>query len=86
MSVFYIKRPIKVQAFKYGFEEIPEWMYGKTWFIKNNSMSDAPLMICTLEGDMIANKGDYIIKGIQEEIYPCKPDIFESSYEVEQQL
>lgn len=35
----------------------------------------------TLEGTMIAHPGDYIIKGIQGEIYPCKPDIFEQTYE-----
>ena len=37
--------------------------------------------IPTLEGVMEANIGDYIIKGIQGEFYPCKPDIFEASYE-----
>jgi hypothetical protein len=37
--------------------------------------------IITLEGVMIANVGDYIIKGVQGEFYPCKPDIFEATYE-----
>ncbi len=37
--------------------------------------------IKTLEGDMVANPGDYIIKGVKGEIYPCKPDIFELTYE-----
>lgn len=40
------------------------------------------LTIKTLEGDMQASVGDYIIKGIKGEYYPCKPDIFEQSYEV----
>jgi len=39
------------------------------------------LTIPTLEGDMTASKGDYIIKGVQGEFYPCKPDIFEATYE-----
>lgn len=39
------------------------------------------LMIPTLEGNMLASFGDYIIKGIQGEYYPCKPDIFEQTYE-----
>lgn len=39
------------------------------------------LMIHTLEGNMLADKGDYIIKGIKGEYYPCKPEIFEQSYE-----
>lgn len=39
------------------------------------------LMISTLEGDMKASIGDYVIKGVQGELYPCKPDIFEQTYE-----
>ncbi|MCM3704056.1 hypothetical protein M3216_32435, partial [Paenibacillus macerans] len=39
------------------------------------------MQIKTLEGVMQANSGDYIIKGVQGEIYPCKPDIFEATYE-----
>jgi hypothetical protein len=39
------------------------------------------VVIETLEGNMLANKGDYIIKGVKGEFYPCKPDIFEMSYE-----
>ena len=37
--------------------------------------------IPTLEGNMKANIGDYIIKGINGEFYPCKPDIFDKTYE-----
>ena len=39
------------------------------------------LIIPTLEGDHKANLGDWIIKGVQGELYPCKPDIFEATYE-----
>lgn len=39
------------------------------------------LIIKTLEGNMIASKGDYIIKGVNGEFYPSKPDIFEKTYE-----
>lgn len=39
------------------------------------------LIIPNLEGDMTASFGDYIIKGVQEEFYPCKPDIFAETYE-----
>lgn len=38
-------------------------------------------VIKTLEGKMTANPGDWIIRGIKGEIYPCKPDIFEATYE-----
>lgn len=40
------------------------------------------LVIETLEGTMRANQGDYIIKGVKGEFYPCKPDIFEQTYEL----
>ena len=43
---------------------------------------DEIIVIPTLEGDMIASKGDWIIRGVQGEYYPCKPDIFEATYEV----
>lgn len=39
------------------------------------------MKIKTLEGDMYADKGDYVIKGVNGEFYPCKPDIFEKTYE-----
>lgn len=39
------------------------------------------MIIPTLEGDMEASLGDYIIKGVNGEFYPCKPDIFEKTYE-----
>ena len=39
------------------------------------------LMIPTLEGLMIGSEGDWIIKGVKGELYPCKPDIFEATYE-----
>lgn len=39
------------------------------------------LIVLTLEGEMVAREGDYIIRGVQGEVYPCKPDIFEATYE-----
>jgi len=44
--------------------------------------TDTELDIKTLEGTMHANIGDYIITGVNGEIYPCKPDIFEKTYEL----
>lgn len=43
--------------------------------------SDGKLFIPTLEGTMCANPGDWIIKGVKGEFYPCKADIFEATYE-----
>lgn len=44
------------------------------------------LVIETLEGTMRANKGDYIIKGVNGEFYPCKPNIFKKTYDVVEQI
>ena len=41
----------------------------------------ATVTIHTLEGDVKANRGDYIIKGVKGEFYPCRQDIFEQTYE-----
>jgi hypothetical protein len=79
MSKLYVKKPIKVAAFRFGFDQIPEWMYRKTWIVHEDKDHEY-LMIHTLEGDMRAEIGDYIIKGIKDEIYPCKLDIFKASY------
>jgi len=43
--------------------------------------TDVEMEIETLEGKMKANKGDWIIKGVKGELYPCKPDVFEMTYE-----
>ena len=43
--------------------------------------TDKEMEIKTLEGTMKANKGDWIIKGVKGELYPCKPDVFEMTYE-----
>lgn len=53
---------------------------GAYWFGK--SASDGRYFIDTLEGAMHVNEGDYVIKGVQGEFYPCKPDIFEMTYEI----
>lgn len=43
--------------------------------------ADGLMAIRTLEGDMKVSPGDYVIRGVQGEFYPCKPDIFEATYE-----
>ena len=57
---------------------------GKNFYIKfeNGACKLGTLMIKTLEGEHKASIGDYIIKGVDGEFYPCKPDIFEKTYEV----
>jgi len=52
--------------------------------VQNMDIKTGGLVIPTLEGDMTASIGDYIIKGVKGEFYPCKPDIFEATYELAQ--
>lgn len=55
--------------------------YKKKPVIVEAHQIDTEMIIHTLEGDMRASVGDYIIKGVNGEQYPCKPDIFEKTYE-----
>ena len=74
----YRKKPVIIEAVQYNGENIAEI----SEFVTNRGMSfDGELKIETLEGTMIASIGDYIIKGVKGEFYPCKPDIFEQTYE-----
>jgi len=78
----YRKKPVIIEAIQFDGTadglEIVENFIG-TLFGKVESTSK--LQIATPEGLMTASPGDYIIKGIKGEFYPCKPDIFEASYE-----
>lgn len=49
--------------------------------LETSNMIGRKIYITTLEGVMTANEGDYIIKGVNGEVYPCKPDIFEKTYD-----
>lgn len=55
--------------------------YGDTFYIDHNKVKGG-LIIRTLEGEHIAEICDYIIRGVHGEFYPCKPDIFEKTYEI----
>lgn len=75
------KKPVVIEAMHYdGTHEcakaICAWA-GATFGIETESA----LVIDTLEGRMVASRGDWIIKGVAGEFYPCKPDIFEATYE-----
>lgn len=91
----YRKKPIVIEAIQYHqqeyaddpltFAELPTWL--------SNAVDDGTirpewrsedywyLLINTLEGAMLVSPGDWIIRGVKGEIYPCKPDIFEATYE-----
>ena len=73
------KKPVAIEAFEWTGEitpEIDEFIRGSHHF-----RSGKDLIIHTLEGDMTASIGDFIIKGVKGEIYPCKPDVFWQTYE-----
>ena len=53
----------------------------KNWKELEKSSYHKGITISTLEGNMIASAGDFIIKGVDGEFYPCKPDIFQKTYE-----
>lgn len=81
----YRKIPLVIEAFIWtggpDQEEDPEWIV-EAIRQKRVRFAGSFMTIDTPEGTMVADPGDYIIKGIKGEIYPCKPDIFEASYEV----
>lgn len=77
------KKPVVIEAekFVYG-QDGPSYVINllqKTPV--NYRFEDESLFIETLEGEMKASSGDYIIRGVNGECYPCKPDIFEKTYE-----
>ena len=91
----YRKKPIVIEAVKYknnndepiDFNEKPKWLIEaifdtkKLIFCLNEKTKNIDLKVKTLEGEMKISNGDYVIKGVNGELYPCKPDIFEKTYE-----
>lgn len=75
----YRKKPVVIEAFKWNEDQVPSWWLSKEGITIEPRTGRA--YIPTLEGIMEALPGDYIIQGIKGEIYPCKPDIFEATYE-----
>ena len=85
----YRKKPVVIEAFQISEQtefEIKKWSEGKVYASpvlepSENNLKGCYWQIDTLEGTMTASVGDFIIKGVQGEFYPCKPDIFEKTYE-----
>lgn len=75
----YTKKPVTIDAIQWGgdnIEDIKKFDGCDRVYLRMGS-----LCIETLEGDMKASVGDYIIKGVDGELYPCKLDIFNKTYE-----
>lgn len=83
------KKPVVIEAVQFTrdalpLEAVPKWFSGalidgSMWF---QGGAEPYLTVRTLEGEMRANLGDWIIRGVSGELYPCKPDIFAKTYEV----
>lgn len=83
----YRKKPVEIEAVKYtgslaSIKNVIDFIGYLPEVIEGCETKQKFLKIKTLEGEHIASEGDYIIKGVKGEFYPCKPDIFEMTYEV----
>ena len=76
------KKPVVIEAWKIDSNdrEMPLWVFADNK-VQWRDGGGTKLEIETLEGIMVGNKGDYLIKGVAGELYACKPDIFEMTYE-----
>lgn len=85
---YFRKKPVVIEAFMYGFHVPPKWFtesdnvsYGPGVGQTENDGMPPDAFIETLEGKMRVNYYDWVIRGVKGELYPCKPDIFEATYE-----
>lgn len=83
----YKKRPVVIEAYKLNCGEVmPKWYRDGLANGTIKECANGSAEIVTLEGTMHADQKDYIICGVNGEIYPCKPDIFEKTYELVKEL
>ena len=85
MTVFARKKPVVIECMKWTGENsvaVKDFCGDKVRFVSDAVLSCSVAAIKTLEGTMPATPGDIIIKGVNGEFYPCKPDIFEKTYEI----
>ena len=78
MSSKFRKKPLVIEAFRYAQHPVPDWAQDKMTPLLENGAD-----VVTPEGTMHANYGDWIIRGIKGEVYPCHDDIFRATYERE---
>lgn len=89
MSLKARKKPVEIECVQWtgaNVSEIMSFCGSAAHDIYQINLANMPveysLIIKTLEGNMRAEPGDYIIKGVHGEFYPCKPDVFEETYEI----
>lgn len=81
VMTFYRKKPVVIQAVQWTGENNTEILHFCSTCYITSSGKAKDLIVSTLEGDMSASTGDFIIKGVKGEFYACKPDIFDMTYE-----
>lgn len=74
------KKPVVIEAVQWTGNNLDELRAFVPEEFRHNKINQ-PLGIITLEGVMTVSEGDFIIKGVKGEFYPCKPDIFAMTYE-----
>ena len=80
----YRKKPVEIDAIQWvsdNIEQVYEMLGDNLIINKDEDEDKVKHFINTLEGKMEMSWGDYIIKGVKGEFYPCKPDMFELTYE-----
>ena len=80
----YRKKPVEIEAMQFTPESkyaVYNWITCTKEADWSDEKAEPVIKIQTLEGDMVAHVGDWIIKGVKGEFYPCKPEIFEMTYE-----
>ena len=76
----YVKKPVVIEALQYVTTNHLEVCQFIGEFPHKYIQTEEVIIISTLEGDHLVRHGDFVIKGIYGEFYPCKPDIFKASY------
>ena len=83
------KKPVEIEAVEvndalhaaqHDWQALPAWL-GEAYERGGIVFAPDGVHISTLEGNMLGSPGDWIIKGVKGELYPCKPDIFAASYD-----
>lgn len=97
MKMKAIKKPIEIECMRLTLDSVqevmqwcpacePRYVMHEGSYLNSNQQQYSRvfegLVIHTLEGNHLAKVGDYIIKGVQGEFYPCKPDIFDQTYDI----
>lgn len=77
----YVKKPVEIEAVQWTGENLLEVLNFCSSCFSYERNGQQVLTISTLEGNMNASHGDFIIKGVKGEFYACKPDIFEMTYD-----